>query len=168
MVSVFIEAHLIPLECYLEVEHVRVNLNHIHLRVVIPNSIACFCIFRKTIYKVLITTTLLCHVIQTLIIVDPQSNIPGLIIVPPVIRNVEGIELESWGGHLGLSSGHTIGTLWRPQSSYQVLYKRFINTINRLLSDMNWKSILSGIVPVFVILTGALLKYTWESATLEH
>ena len=98
-------------KCYLEVEHVRVKLYHIHLRRIELNSVSCFCIFRKTIYKVLITTTLLCQMIQTLCIVYPQCHIPGLIVVPPVIRNIKGIELIG-GGHLGLGSAHTIGTLY--------------------------------------------------------
>ena len=100
---------------YLEVEHIRVKLNHIYLRRIELNSVSCFCIFRKTIYKVLITTTLLCKVIQTLCIVDPESNIPGLIVVPPIITDIKGIELIG-GGHLGFGSAHTIGTLSRPQS----------------------------------------------------
>jgi len=40
-------------------------------------------------------------VIQTLIIVDPESNIPGLIILPTVIGDVESVGLVG-SGHLGL------------------------------------------------------------------
>ena len=38
--------------------------------------------------------------IQTLIIIDPQSNIPGLIVLPTIVRDVQSIALEG-GSHLG-------------------------------------------------------------------
>ena len=117
-------------KCYLEVEHFRVNLNHIHLRRIELNTVSCFCIFRKTIYKVFITTTLLCQMIQTLCIVDPQCHIPGLIIVPPIIRNIKGIELIGCGGHLGLGSAHTIGTLSRPPKLLTETVENYFSTGN--------------------------------------
>jgi hypothetical protein len=98
---------------YLEVEHVRVKLNHIYLRRIELNSILCFShsiLIIETLYKGFVITTVLCKVIQTLCIVDPQSNIPGLIVVPPIIRDIKGIQLIG-GGHLGLGGAHTIGTL---------------------------------------------------------
>jgi hypothetical protein len=76
-------------------------LDHIYLGVVELNPVLCFLhpiLIVETIYQGLIITTLTGKVIQTLIIVDPQSNIPGLIILPTVIGNVESIALES-GSH---------------------------------------------------------------------
>lgn len=47
----------------------------------------------ETIYKGFIITTLSSKVIQTFFIVDPESNIPGLIILPTVILSGEQIAL---------------------------------------------------------------------------
>jgi len=94
-VSVFIGAHLIPLCCYLEVEHIAIDLDDIYLGVTITNPVTSYCIRTKVITEGLIITTLRSKVIQTLIIVDPQSNIPGLIIRPTIILSVENVGLIS-------------------------------------------------------------------------
>jgi hypothetical protein len=47
------------------------------------------------------------------VIVDPESNIPGLVILPTVIGDIESIALEG-GSHLGKLvwiGAYTIGTL---------------------------------------------------------
>jgi len=85
--------------CYLVVEHVTVDFDHIYLGVIITNPITSYCIRTHAITEGLIITTLTCQVIQTLIIADPQCNIPGLIIRPTVIGGVLNVGLES-GGHL--------------------------------------------------------------------
>ena len=36
------------------------------------------------------------------VIIDPESNIPGLVILPTVIGDIESIGLIGCGGHLGL------------------------------------------------------------------
>ena len=48
------------------------------------------------------------------VIVDPESNIPGLVVLPTVIGGIESITLvgSSHLGKLVLSGAHTIGTLW--------------------------------------------------------
>ena len=115
--SIFNDPYTHGSKCYLEVEHVRVKLDHIHLRRIELNSILCFShsiLIIETLYKGFVITTVLCKVIQTLCIVDPESNIPGLIVVPPIVTDIKGIELISCGGHLGLGSAHTIETLSRP------------------------------------------------------
>jgi hypothetical protein len=49
-------------------------------------------------------------VIQTLIIVNPESNIESLIVAPSVVTDIKEISLIG-AAHLGLSSAHTTGTL---------------------------------------------------------
>jgi hypothetical protein len=114
--SIFNDPYTHGSKCYLEVEHVRVKLDHIHLRRIELNSVLCFShsiLIIETLYKGFVITTVLCKVIQTLCIVDPQSNIPGLIVVPPIVTDIKGIELIGCGGHLGLGSAHTIETLYK-------------------------------------------------------
>ena len=86
------------LKCNSEVEDVRVNLDNIYLGVVITNPVTSYSTRTDTIAEGFVVTTLHSKVIQTLIIVDPESNIPGLIILPTIVRNVESITLES-GSH---------------------------------------------------------------------
>ena len=85
-------------ECYLEVEHITIQLDDIYLGVIILNPVTSYCIRTKTITEGFIITTLRSKVIQTLIIVDPECYIPGLIILPTVILSGENIALES-GAH---------------------------------------------------------------------
>lgn len=88
-------------ECYLVVEHITINvvehitinLDDIYLGVIIANPIGSLCLRTNAIAEGSITTTLTGKVIQTLIIVDPECNIPGLIILPPIVGNVESIGL---------------------------------------------------------------------------
>jgi hypothetical protein len=92
----------------LEVEHVRVKLDHVNFGVSELNTVPSFLhsiLFIKHIYKGLIITTILSKVIQTLVIVDPQCYIPGLVVLPTVIGDIESIALvssshekESWFG----------------------------------------------------------------------
>jgi hypothetical protein len=103
--SVFIEAHLIPLDYTLEVKDIAIQLDDIHLRIVELYAIPSFShsiLIIETIYKGFVITTLSSKVIQRLIIVDPESNIPGFIILPTIIGNVESIGLIGCG-HCGLS-----------------------------------------------------------------
>ena len=82
--------------CYLrsEIEHVRVNLNHVNFRVIKPYTVKSLCHkITDRFNEVLIGTTLTGKVIQTLIIVDPESNIPGFIILPTVIGSVQNVAL---------------------------------------------------------------------------
>ena len=88
--------------CYLEVKHIAIDFDHIYLAVSITNTIRSFIhsiIIDQVTYKGLIITTLTGKVIQTLIILNPESNIPGLVIRPTVIESVGQIGLES-GSHL--------------------------------------------------------------------
>jgi len=84
----------------LVVEHVAIDFDHIYLGVIITHPIKSLCIRTNAITEGLIITTLTGKVIQTLIITDPESNIPGLIIRPTVIGGVGHVGLES-GSHLG-------------------------------------------------------------------
>ena len=92
-------------ECYLrsEIEHVRVNLNDIYSGVIVLNPITSYCIRTNAITEGLIITTLHSKTIQTLIIVDPECNIPGLIIRPTIILSGEDVGL--------IGDGHCVGSL---------------------------------------------------------
>jgi hypothetical protein len=85
--------------CYLEVKHIAIDFDHIYLAVSILNTIRSRVSNTDLFYKGLIITTLTGKVIQTLIILNPESNIPGLVIRPTVIGSVGQIGLES-GSHL--------------------------------------------------------------------
>ena len=79
-----------------EVKHVRVNLNRIYLGVIKPYTVRSLKHKLADIFnKILIGTALTGDVIQTLIIVDPESNIPGLIIRPTVIGSIQSVGLKS-------------------------------------------------------------------------
>lgn len=89
-------------ECQSEVEHIAIDLDDIYLRIIIANPISSFyrtVILREHKYEVLITITRAGKVIQTLIIVDPECNVPGFIILPTIILSGENITLER-GSHL--------------------------------------------------------------------
>ena len=82
--------------CYLEVEQIAIDLDHIYCRIVELNPVRSLCHKLPDIRdEILIRTALTGDIIQTLIIVDPECNIPGLIILPTVVGNVESIALES-------------------------------------------------------------------------
>ena len=81
--------------CYLEVEHITIDLDHIYLGVIILYTFTSYCIRTQVITEGLIITKVTRQIIQILVIVDPESNIPGLIILPTVVGNVEGIALVS-------------------------------------------------------------------------
>ena len=107
--------------CQSEVKHVAIDFDHIYRGVIITHPIKSLCIRTNAITEGLIITTLTGKVIQTLIIVDPESNIPSLIIRPTVILSVGQIGLESdshlektWGG----LSLHYRDTLQAPPFSY--------------------------------------------------
>jgi len=89
--------------CYLEVEHIAIQLDDIYSRVVILNTVRSFnnTLIIQQIDEVNIVTNLLSEVIQTFVIVDPQSNIPGLIILPTIILSGEDVALIS-DSHLWL------------------------------------------------------------------
>ena len=89
--------------CYLEVEQITIQFDHIYSRVIELNPIRSLCHeLAHTIDEFLITTALLGDVIKTLIIADPECNIPGLIICPTVILSsgqiclASGSRLWSW------------------------------------------------------------------------
>jgi len=110
-------------ECYLrlEIEHVRVNLNHVNFLIIPLHTVTSFSgtiTIVEAIYKGFIITTLTCKFIQTLLIVDPQSNIPGLVIRPPVISGVGEIGLES-SRHVAESFLHYWYTLLVSNINYQ-------------------------------------------------
>ncbi len=87
-------------ECYLEVEHIAIDLDDIYSRIIKPYTVKSLCHkITDRFNEVLIGTTLTCKVIQTLIIVDPESNVPGFIILPTIILSGENITLER-GSHL--------------------------------------------------------------------
>lgn len=89
----------VSLKCQLEVEHIAIEFDDIYLGVSILNTIRSRVSNTDLIYEGLIITTLTGKVIQTLIILNPESNIPGLIIRPTKILSVGQICLES-GSHL--------------------------------------------------------------------
>ena len=90
-----------------------VPLNTIRSRFAVETN--CF----QSIYEVLIIITLLSNAIETVVILNPERNIPGLIIRPTVILSVGQIGLES-GSHCvkwsGILLGHfewpTVDQLW--------------------------------------------------------
>ena len=86
----------------LEIKHLTIELNYIYLRVAECNSVLCFLysvLIVEAIYQSFVVTTLSGKVIQILIIVDPQSNIPRLVVAPAVVRNVKMVGLVG-GSHL--------------------------------------------------------------------
>ena len=91
--------------CYLEVEHITIQLDDIYLGVIILNPVrsANNTLVIQQINEVNVVTNFHCEVIQTLIIVDPQRNIPGLIILPTIILGGEDVALVS-NSHLWLVS----------------------------------------------------------------
>ncbi len=86
--------------CYLEVEHIAIDLDDIYLGVIEPYTVKSLCHkLTDRCNERLIITCLTGDVIKTLIIVDPECNIPGLIILPTVILSGEDVALVS-GSHL--------------------------------------------------------------------
>jgi uncharacterized protein YfkK (UPF0435 family) len=77
-----------------EIEHVRVKLNHINFRVIKPYTVRSLdTTSTERLQELLIIITLAGKVIETLIILNPESNIPGLIILPPVVGDIKSIGL---------------------------------------------------------------------------
>jgi len=87
-------------KCESEVEDVAIQLDHIYLGVIILNPVTSLCIRTQRIAEGFIITTVHSKVIQTLIILNPECHIPGLIILPPIILSGEKIALVS-NSHLG-------------------------------------------------------------------
>jgi hypothetical protein len=88
-------------QCNLEVEHVRVKLNHIHPRVIKLNTVRSLdTSTTERLQELLIIITLSGKVIETLIIVDPECYIPSLIILPTIVGDIECITLVG-SSHLG-------------------------------------------------------------------
>jgi len=86
-------------ECYLEVKHIAIDLDDIYARIIPLNTIRSLCHeFADIFNELLIVNTTTGDVIQTLIIVDPECNVPGLIVLPTIILSGENIALES-GSH---------------------------------------------------------------------
>jgi len=71
----------------------------------------------EAIYEGFIITTPTGKVIQSLVIVDPESNIPGLIVLPTVISGIQNVGLEGESGRHVIFEvrSYTIETLSRPQ-----------------------------------------------------
>ena len=92
-------------QCYLEVKDIAIQLNHIHFGVSELNTVRSRVSNPDLFYEGFIITCLTGKVIQILIIIDPESNIPGLVILPTVIGDIKSIGLvgsshleESWFG----------------------------------------------------------------------
>ena len=89
-------SNCVSLKCESEVEQIAIQLDHIYGRVVELNPVRSLCHKLTDISdEILIRTALAGDIIQTLIIVDPECNIPGLIVLPTVIGNVENVGLIS-------------------------------------------------------------------------
>jgi hypothetical protein len=83
-------------ECYLEVKHIAIDLDDIYARIIPLNTIRSLCHeFADIFNELLIVNTTTGDVIQTLIIVDPECNIPGLIILPTVVGSIQSVGLIS-------------------------------------------------------------------------
>jgi uncharacterized protein YfkK (UPF0435 family) len=77
-----------------EIKHVRVKLNHINFRVIKPYTVRGLdTTSTERLQELLIIITLAGKVIETLIILNPESNIPGLVILPTVVGDVQSIAL---------------------------------------------------------------------------
>jgi hypothetical protein len=78
-----------------------IQLNVVQLRVIPEHTIRSAALTEKITHKLcesFIITSFLCDVIKTLIIANPQSNVPGLIIAPTVVGLILKLGLEG-GGH---------------------------------------------------------------------
>lgn len=88
------------LKCQSEVEQIAIDFDHIYSRIIPLNTIRSLCHeLADIIHEFLIATALLGDVMQTLIIADPECNVPGLIVAPTIIGGIGQICLES-GSHL--------------------------------------------------------------------
>ena len=106
-------------ECYLRseifedfVEFVMIQLIGIPVNTIGSRfAVETYCF--QSIYEVLIILTFTGNAIETIVILNPESNIPGLIIRPTVILSIGQIGLES-GGHRVVWSLHYRDTFRGP------------------------------------------------------
>ena len=92
----------VSVKCESVVENVTINLDDIYSRIVPLNTVISLCAeFADDCNELLIVYTTTSDAIQTVVILNPECNVPGLIILPTIILSGENIALESGAHCLG-------------------------------------------------------------------
>jgi hypothetical protein len=85
---------------YLGVEQIAIELDHIYCGIIEANSVGSLRIkLTDVVLEGVIVTALHSESVETFIVIDPQCNIPSLVVFPPIVGSVEGIALVGCGSH---------------------------------------------------------------------